>query len=87
MAKITPLKDRVVAVREEAQSKTAAGLYLPDNAKESPKTAKVESVGKDVASVKKGDRILFKEYSATEVKVEGTEYLVIKEDDILATVA
>ncbi|MBP6880354.1 co-chaperone GroES [Candidatus Saccharibacteria bacterium] len=87
MAKITPLKDRVVAVREVAESKTKSGLYLPDNAKESPKTAVIESVGKEVKSVKKGEKIVFKEYTATELKIDGTEYLVIKEEDILATVA
>ena len=87
MAKITPLNDRVVAVREVAESKTKSGLYLPDNAKESPKTAVIESVGKDVKSVKKGEKIVFKEYTATELKLDGTDYLVIKEEDILATVA
>ena len=73
MAKISPLAEWVVAVREEAQTKTASGIYLPDNAKETPKTAVVESVGKDVKSVKKGDKILFKEYSTTDVKLDGTE--------------
>jgi len=83
---IKPLADRVVATRIEAASKTASGLYLPDNAKEKPVVAKVEAVGPDVKSVKKGDRILYKEYSTTEIKVEGTEYLIVKEEDILATV-
>lgn len=86
MAKINPLADRIVAKREEASQKTASGLYLPDNAKEQPKVAVVESVGKDVKSVKKGDRILFKEFSTTEVKLNGTEYLIVKEEDVLATV-
>ena len=84
---ITPLGDRVVAVREEAATKTASGLYLPDNAKEKPVLAKVVAVGKDVKSVKKADRILFKEYTTTEVKLNGTEYLIGKEDDVLGTVA
>ena len=83
---IKPLADRVVAVREEAQTKTASGLYLPDNAKEKPVVAVVEAVGLDVKSVKKGDKILYKEYSTTEIKVDGTEYLIVKEEDILATV-
>lgn len=83
---IKPLADRVVATRIEAATKTASGLYLPDNAKEKPVVAKVEAVGPDVKSVKKGDRILYKEYSTTEIKVEGTEYLIVKEEDILATV-
>lgn len=83
---IKPLADRVVAVRIEAQSKTASGLYLPDNAKEKPVAATVEAVGPDVKGIKKGDKILYKEYSTTEIKVEGTEYLIVKEEDILATI-
>lgn len=83
---IKPLADRVVAVREEAQTKTASGLYLPDNAKEKPVLAKVEAIGPDVKGIKKGDKILYKEYSTTEIKIDGTEYLIVKEEDILATV-
>lgn len=84
---ITPLGDRVVAVREQAAEKTASGLYLPDQAKEKPVVAKVVAVGKDAKGVKAGDKILYKEYSTTEVKVDGTEYLIVKEEDILGTVA
>lgn len=84
---IKPLGDRVVAVREEAQVKTASGLYLPDNAKEKPVLAKVDAIGKDVTNVKVGDRILYKEYSTTEIKIDGTEYLIVKEEDILGTVS
>lgn len=84
---ITPLADRVVAVREEAQTKTASGLFLPDNAKEKPVVAKIVAVGKDAKSVKVGDKILYKEYSTTEVTVNGIEYLIVKEEDILGTVA
>jgi len=87
MAKINPLGDRIVAKREEASQKTASGLYLPDNAKEQPKVAVVESVGKEVKGVKKGDRVLFKEYSTTEIKLDGTEYILVKEEDVLATVS
>jgi chaperonin GroES len=83
---IKPLGTRVVAVREQAQTKTASGLYLPDNAKEKPVVAAVEAVGPDVKSVKTGDKILYKEYSTTEIKVNGTEYLIVNEEDILATV-
>ena len=83
---IKPLGDRVVAVREKAAEKTASGLYLPDNAKEKPVTAEVQAVGKDVKDVKVGDKILYKEYSTTEITVNGTEYLIVKEEDILATV-
>ena len=84
---ITPLGDRVVAVREVAKEKTASGLYLPDNAKEKPVLAKVVATGKDVKAVKANDKILYKEYSTTEIKIDGTEYLIVKEDDILGTVA
>ncbi len=84
---ISPLGDRVVAVREQASDKTASGLYLPDNAKEKPVLAKVVATGKDAKAVKVGDKILYKEYSPTEIKIDGTEYLIVKEDDVLGTVA
>lgn len=83
---IKPLADRVVAVREVAMAKTASGIYLPDNAKEKPVMAKVEAVGPDVKNVKAGDKIIYKEYSTTELKIDGAEYLIVKEEDILATV-
>lgn len=86
MSKINPLGDRVVAQKEEASQKTASGIYLPDNAKEEPKVAKVAEVGPKVKEVKKGDRILYKEYSTTDVKIDGDEYIVLKEEDVLATV-
>ncbi len=82
---IKPLGDRVVAVREEAQTKTASGLYLPDAAKEKPVLAKVVAVGKDAKLIKVGDTILYKEYSTTEIKIDGTEYLIVKEEDVLGT--
>lgn len=83
---IKPLADRVVAEREVAQTKTASGLFLPDNAKEKPVVAKICAVGPDVKSVKVGARILYKEYSTTEVSIDGKEFLIVKEEDILATV-
>ena len=83
---IKPLADRVVAVREEAKTKTASGIYLPDAAKEKPVTAVVEAVGPDVKGIKKGDRIIHESYKATELKIDGTEYLIVKEEDILGTV-
>lgn len=83
---IKPLGDRVVAVREKAEAKTASGLYLPDNAKEKPVLAKIVAVGTDVKNVKLGEKILYKEYSTTEIKIDGTEYLIVKEEDILGTV-
>lgn len=82
---LKPLADRVVAVAEEVKNQTASGLYLPDNAKEKSKVAKVVAVGNDVKTVTKSDRIIYKEYSTTEVKIEGTEYIILKEEDILAT--
>lgn len=84
---IKPLGDRVVAVREQAAEKTASGIFLPDNAKEKPVIAKVVAVGKNAENVKVGDKILYKEYSTTELKIDGTEYLVVKEEDVLGTIA
>lgn len=83
---IQPLADYVVAQTEEAATKTASGLYLPGGAQEKPKVAKVVAVGTAVKAVKVGDKIIYKSYSQTEVKVETTEYLLVKEEDILATV-
>lgn len=83
---ITPLADRVVAVREEAKTQTASGIYLPDNAKEKPVTAEVKAIGPGVKGLKVGDKIVYKEYSTTELKVNGVEYLLVKEEDVLATV-
>ena len=83
---IQPLADYIVAQSEEAASKTASGLYLPENAKEKPKTAKVVAVGKEAKQVKVGDRIIYKSYSTTDVKVGSEEYLLVKEEDVLATV-
>ncbi|HVS58427.1 MAG TPA: co-chaperone GroES [Candidatus Saccharimonadales bacterium] len=86
MSKLQPLADYVVAQAEEAATKTASGLYLPENAAEKPKTAKVVAVGKDATQVKVGDRIVYKSYSTTDVKVGSEEYILVKEEDILATV-
>ena len=83
---IKPLADRVVAMREQAETKTASGLYLPDGAKEKPVVAKVVAVGKDVKEIKVGDRIVYREYAPTELKHGGQEYLVLKEEDVLALV-
>jgi len=85
-APLQPLGDYVVAVGEEAETKTASGLYLPDNAQEKPKTAKVVAAGPDAKGVKVGDRIVYKSFSTTEVKVGDTEYILVKEEDVLATV-
>lgn len=85
-APLAPLSDYVVAVGEEAKTKTASGLYLPDQAQEKPKTAKVVAVGPNAKQIKVGDRIVYKTYSTTEIKVEGAEYILVKEEDVLATV-
>jgi chaperonin GroES len=86
MPGLNPLADWVVAEQEEAVTKTASGLYLPDKAAEKPKIAKVNKVGKAVKEVKAGDRIVYKSYSTTEVKVGDKEYILVKEEDIIATV-
>jgi chaperonin GroES len=83
---IQPLADYVVAQAEEAASKTASGLYLPEGAQEKPKTAKVLATGKEVKGVKVGDRIIYGGYSNTEVKHDGQDYILIKEENIYATV-
>ena len=85
--KLKPLADRIVAVREAAETKTASGLYLPDGAKEKPVMAKVVAIGKAVKEIKVGDVIVYKEYAPTELKQGGEEYLILKEEDVLATVA
>ena len=85
-APLQPLGDYLVAVHEEAEAKTASGFYLPGNAQEKPKTAKVVAVGKDVKQLKVGDRIVYKSYSTTDVKVGKDEYVIVKEEDVLATV-
>lgn len=84
--KIHPVADYVVAQAEEAQSRTASGLYLTQAAQEKPKTAVVLAVGKAVKEVKVGDRIVYKSYSNTDVKVDDSEYILVKEEDVLATV-
>jgi len=83
---ITPLADRVVAVREAVKTQTASGIYLPDSSKEKPVVAEIQAVGPDVKALKVGDKIVYKEYSTTELKMNDVEYLLIKEEDVLATV-
>lgn len=93
--KLRPLGDRVLVKRVEAEERTKGGIVLPDSAKEKPKEGKVVSVGtgkttedgKNVPlSVKKGDKILFSSYAGTDVKVEGEEYLIMREEDILGII-
>jgi len=85
-APLQPLGDYVVAQAEAADKKTASGIYLPDNAQEKPKTAKVVATGPGAKQVKVGDRIVYKSYSTTEVKIGSEEYILVKEEDVLATV-
>ena len=95
MAKIRPLGDRVLIKRLEAEEKTAGGIVLPDTAKEKPKQGKVVALGdgrqlesgeKAAFQVKKGDVVLFGSFAGTEVTVDGEEYMLMSEDDILAIV-
>ncbi len=78
-----PLGDRVFVKFLEEMEKTAGGIYIPDAAKEKPQKGKIEGVGKDVEEVKVGDIILFDKYSGSKIKMDGDEYLIIKEEDIL----
>jgi len=87
-----PLHDRVLVRRVEAEEKTAGGIIIPDTAKEKPQEGKVVAVGKGkmteqgkllAPDVKAGDKILFGKYSGSEVKIEGEEHLILREDDIL----
>ena len=90
---IRPLHDRILVKRLEGESKTTGGLFIPDAAKEKPIQALVVAVGagkrdkdgKIVAlDVKAGDKVLFSKYSGTEVKIDGEEHLIMREDDLLA---
>ena len=83
---LQPLGDYIVAIGEEAETKTASGIYLPEKATEKPKTAKVVAVGPNAKQVKVGSRIVYKSFSTTEVKVDSEEYILVKEEDVLATV-
>ena len=94
--KIRPLHDRVIVKRLEAENKSAGGIVIPDTAGEKPDQGEVVAVGpgkrnedgkREALDVKVGDRILFGKYSGTTVKVEGTEYLVMREEDIMGVVA
>jgi chaperonin GroES len=83
---IQPLPDYLVAKQEESEAKTASGLFLTENAQEKPKVAKVLAIGKNIKLLKVGDRIIYKSYSTTDVKVGNDEYILVKEEDVLATV-
>lgn len=95
MAKVKPLSDRVLVQRLEPQEKKKGGIIIPDTAKEKPQEGKVIEVGPGKVedgkrvdlTVKKGDKILFGKYSGTEVKIDDEEYIIMREDDILAVLA
>ena len=93
--KLRPLQDRILVQRVEEEEKTKGGIIIPDTAKEKPAEGKIVSVGKGkldengkriAPEVKKGDRILFGKYSGTEVKIEGEEYLIMREEDVLGII-
>jgi chaperonin GroES len=87
---VTPLADRVLVEPAAAESKTASGLYIPDSAKEKPQKGTIVAVGSgkkdEPLTVKVGDTVLYGKYSGTEITVDGTEYLIMREADIFAIV-
>ena len=88
--KIQPLSDRVLVEPQEAETKTSSGIYIPDSAKEKPQQGKIVAVGKGKKdhemTVKVGDTVLYGKYSGSELKLEGKDYLIMREDDILAII-
>jgi chaperonin GroES len=93
--KIIPLHDRVIVKRVEEEDKTKGGIFIPDSAKEKPSEGKVIAVGSGklldngqmlALEVKKGDKVLFGKYAGTEIKIDGEEHLIMREDDIIAIV-
>jgi chaperonin GroES len=97
-AAVRPLHDKILVKRDEAETKTTSGIFLPETSKDKPKTGTVQAVGNGALnhetgariplSVKKGDRVIFSSYSGTEVKLDttGQELLIMSEDDILAVI-
>lgn len=93
--KIRPLQDRIIVKRLESEEKTKGGIIIPDSAKEKPMEGKVIAVGngklldngeRSKPEVKEGDRVLFGKYAGTEVKIDGEEHLILREDDILGII-
>lgn len=92
---LRPMQDRLIVKRLEEEQKTAGGLFIPDTAKEKPMRGEVVAVGKGkktedgkliALDVKVGDKVLFGKYAGTEIKVDGEEYLIMREDDILGVI-
>jgi len=93
--KIRPLYDRILVKRLQEQDKTAGGLFIPDTAKEKPMEALVVAVGSGKLlddgklrklEIKAGDKVLFAKYSGSDIKIDGTEHLILREDDVLAVI-
>jgi chaperonin GroES len=93
--KVKPMEDRVILKSVEAEAKTAGGIIIPDNAKEKPQKGEIVAVGpgkmndkgtRNEMTVKVGDKVLYGKYAGTEVTIDGTEYLIVRESDILAVV-
>jgi chaperonin GroES len=92
---IRPLQDRIIVKRIEEEAKTKGGIIIPDTAKEKPMEGEVIAVGtgkilengkKQLLEVKKGDKVLFSKYAGTDIKIDGVEHLIMKEDDILGVI-
>ena len=92
---LRPLQDRIIVKRVDEETKTAGGIFIPDTAKEKPQQGEVVAVGKGKKTedgkiipmdVNVGDKVLFGKYSGTEIKLEGQDYLIMREDDILGVV-
>ncbi|HLO25377.1 MAG TPA: co-chaperone GroES [Geobacteraceae bacterium] len=92
---LRPLQDRILVKRLEEETKTAGGIFIPETAKEKPQRGEIVEVGNGKKTedgkvlpldVKKGDKVLFGKYAGTEIKVDGVEYLIMREDDILGVI-
>ena len=93
---IRPLHDKIIVRRDEAETQTESGIYLPESSKERPKTGTIEAVGdgklntetgeRTPLTLKKGDKVIFTSYAGTELKLDGEELLIMSEDDVLAVI-
>jgi chaperonin GroES len=93
---VRPLHDKILVRRDEAETKTSSGIFLPESSKDRPKTGTIEAVGDGALNtetgqripltVKKGDKVIFSSYAGTEVKINDNELLIMSEDDILAVI-
>ncbi|HPC02903.1 MAG TPA: co-chaperone GroES [Syntrophales bacterium] len=92
LMKVRPLNDQIIVERVESETKTSGGIIIPDTAKEKPKEGKILAVGKGKINrdgkripmeLKTGDRVLFERYAGTEIKIDGKEYLMMREDDVV----